>query len=259
MEPYLYIILATVATIVICSIFYKLYNHFTQVWTIWEFQTGLLYRHGKFVKCLNAGKHRLWGAGHCVIAYDNRNSELVVQGQEVITSDCATLKITAVAQWRIVEAVKFHSSADDSRQALYTVIQLALRKVVGGISLDDIIEKKSSFGAVMCEVAKVGIDDLGIEIVSVDIRDVMLSAELKNSYQGVLMAKKESLSNLEKARGEAAALRTQANAARLFEKNPDLMRMKYLETLKEAGTGGYGNTLVIGVPEELASFANKTI
>ena len=85
----------------------------------------------------------------------------------------------------------------------------------------------------------------------------MLSTELGNSYQGVITAKKESLSNLEKAGGEAAAPRTMANAARLFDQNPDLMRMKHLETLKEAGTSGYGNTLVIGVPEELAAIAKN--
>ena len=183
---------------------------------------------------------------------------MVVQGQEVITSDCATLKLTAVAQWRIVDAVKFHQQAENSQQALYTLVQLALRQVVGGIPLDDIIEKKTSFGNALLELIKLSAGELGIEVARVDIRDVMLNADLKNSYQNILTAKKDSLSNLEKARGEAAALRTLANASRLFENNPELMRMKYLDVLKEAGTSGYGNTLVIGVPEELANLAKNT-
>jgi hypothetical protein len=48
-----------------------------------------------------------------------------------------------------------------------------------------------------------------------------------------------------------------ANAARVFENNPDLFRLRYLETLKEAGTSGYGNQLIIGVPEELMGLVKK--
>ena len=257
MELIIYIIISLIAIFVIYSIVKKVIQYFTRVWTIWDYQTCLHYRHGKFVEQLGAGKHRFWGAGHEVLVFDNRTREIVVQGQEVITSDCATLKLSAVAQWRIADPAKFHLGSDDSAKALYTIIQLALRHVVGGISLDDIIEKKTSFGESLLEIVKLALDELGVEVIRVDVRDVMLSADLKNSYQGILTAKKESLTNLEKARGEAAALRTLANAARVFEKNPDLLRLKYLETLKAAGSGGYGNTLVIGVPEELAGFAKK--
>ncbi|NRB73932.1 MAG: slipin family protein, partial [Verrucomicrobiales bacterium] len=46
------------------------------------------------------------------------------------------------------------------------------------------------------------------------------------------------------------------NAARAFENNPELFRLRYLETLKEAGAG-YGNQLIIGVPEELMGAVKK--
>lgn len=257
MEPYLYLLIVGVALIVLYQVVSKAFFHFAHVWTIWDFQTGLLFRDGKLIKRLKAGKHRLWGAGYSVVSYDTRTAEVVVQGQEVITSDCATLKLTAVAQWRIVDPAKFHLGSANSAQSLYTVIQLALRQVVGGISLDEIIEQKSSFGPALLEIARLSLGDLGIEILQIDIRDVMLSSELKASYQSVLTARKASLAQLESARGDAAALRTLANSSRLFEKNPDLMTLKYLETLKVAGTSGYGNTLVIVVPEELSGLVTR--
>ena len=147
--------------------------------------------------------------------------------------------------------------AADPRQAIYTVVQLALREMIGGVKLDDIVEKKNTYADRLLELTRSGVSELGVEIVKADIRDVMLGGDLKSAYTNVLTAKKESLANLEKARGEAAALRTLANAARLFEKNPELMTLRYLDTLKETGTSGNGNTLVVGVPEELAGLVKK--
>lgn len=226
--------------------------------TIWDYQVGLHFKHGRFVRTLEAGKHRFWGAHHTVIVYDCRITEMVVQGQELITADSATLKLTAVAQWKIVDAAKFHVAADDARQALYTLIQLALRQVIGGMKLDEVIEQKAGFGdALIALVSETAAADLGVDVRRIEVRDVMLGGELKGVYAGVITARKESQAKQERARGEAAALRTLANAARTFENNPDLFRLRYLEMLKEAGTAGYGNQLVIGVPEELMGLVKK--
>ena len=84
----------------------------------------------------------------------------------------------------------------------------------------------------------------------------MMAGELKGVYAGVITARKEAQAQQERARGEAAALRTYANAARVFDNNPDLFRLRYLETLKELGTG-YGNQLIVGVPEELMGLVKK--
>jgi len=251
----------TVTTIVAAFVFWrigvKLIRDYTESVTIWDFQSGLHFRHGKFVEILDAGKHRLFGKGHTVILHDHRITELVVQGQELITADSATVKLTAVAQWRIVDAQKFYMGAEDGRQALYTIVQLALRQLVGGVDLDAVMERKASFaGELLEQVRGAAALDLGVEIIRVDIRDVMLGGELKSAYSAVISARQEARSKQERARGEAAALRTMANAARAFENNPDLFRLRYLETLKEVGAG-YGNQLIIGVPEEMMALVKK--
>lgn len=236
---------------------FRLIRDSVETVTVWDYQAGLHFRHGRFVESLEAGKHRFWGRGHAVILYDTRIAELVVSGQELITADSATVKLTAVAQWKIADALKFHLAADDARQALYTRVQLALRQVFGGLELDTLIEQKAGFAEPLLELVRPSaLEDLGVAIQAIEVRDVMLGGELKAIYAGVLTARKESQAKLERARGEAAALRTLANAARVFENHPDLFRLRYLETLKEAGAG-YGNQLIIGVPEDLMGVVKK--
>ena len=238
---------------------FRLINESVESVTVWDYQTGLHFRHGRFVETLDAGKHRLWGRGHTVFLYDTRITELVVASQEVITADSATLKLSAVAQWKIADARKYHEAARDPDQALYTRIQLALRQVIGGLELDAIVEQKARFGEALLErVRDAARNEFGMAVEAIDLRDLMLGSDLKGAYAGVLHTRKEAQAKQERARGEAAALRTLANAARVFENNPELFRLQYLETLKQAGTAGYGNQLIIGVPEELLGAVKKS-
>ena len=82
----------------------------------------------------------------------------------------------------------------------------------------------------------------------------MFPADLKRSFAEVTRAKKEGEAALEKARGESAALRNLANAAKLLEKNPMLLRLRALASIDAAGKT-VGNTLVLGMPQEILSVA----
>ncbi|MEM9080370.1 MAG: hypothetical protein AAGC74_06720 [Verrucomicrobiota bacterium] len=58
------------------------------------------------------------------------------------------------------------------------------------------------------------------------------------------------MARLEQARGEAAAMRVTANAARLYEKNPALLQLRALDAVKQLGEG-YNNHFVMGSLDSL--------
>lgn len=73
----------------------------------------------------------------------------------------------------------------------------------------------------------------------------MLPANLKKAFSGILEARKESQTQLEKARGEQAVLRNLANAAGLYETNPQLLQARIIQTLANGN-----NTIVFGAEEK---------
>jgi hypothetical protein len=80
-------------------------------------------------------------------------------------------------------------------------------------------------------------------------------SELKKILAEVVRAKQEGLAALERARGESAALRNLANAARLLENNPGLQNLRLLQSMT-----GAGNTFVMGVPTGFVPLkANKSV
>jgi hypothetical protein len=72
---------------------------------------------------------------------------------------------------------------------------------------------------------------IGIELLSVEARDLMVSGEIKRAFAGVVTARKEGEAALERARGETASLRNLANAGRMVEDNPGLLQLRMLQQL----------------------------
>ena len=74
---------------------------------------------------------------------------------------------------------------------------------------------------------------LGLEVRTVGVRDLILPGEMRNLLNRVTEARKAAEAALVTRREETAAIRSQANTARIFETNPTLMRLRELEVLEK--------------------------
>jgi regulator of protease activity HflC (stomatin/prohibitin superfamily) len=75
-------------------------------------------------------------------------------------------------------------------------------------------------------------------VIAVGIRDIILPGEMKELMNRVTEAKKAAEANLIARREETAAIRSQANSARLLAEQPVLMRMRELEVLEKIAAAG---------------------
>lgn len=224
---------------------------FKQTIIIQEHQTGLLFRDGQFVSELKPGKHEFLkklGSELTVKTFDLRERQMLVQGQELLSADQVALKVSATVVYRVVDALKLHRAMEYPELLLHTDVQLALRQVISTLSAEEFLQKKSGFANELKELLDQRFTSAGLKLERADIRDVMLPADLKRAFTEALKSKHEANAALEKARSETAALRTLANSAKLMRENPELLSLRYLQTLGEVGAGT-GNTLVLGLTE----------
>ena len=176
----------------------KLIDTYRSEAVVWENQLALHFQNGILTGSLAPGKHIFFGKGNSVISYDSRQQELVVQSQELITADKATVKVSAVIIYRIADAGKMFTSAGSPSQVLYTSVQLALRKIVGAETIDRFLESKTSYGHELTALAVGAGEAIGLSVERAEIRDVILSGDLKAVYTGVLRARNEALAELER-------------------------------------------------------------
>jgi regulator of protease activity HflC (stomatin/prohibitin superfamily) len=205
----------------------------------------LLYRHGRLLRRLDAGRHRLWGTGHAIHRVDLRKATLALPGQEVLTADNVGLKISLALTWQISDPVKALHEVQNWRDSLYQTVQLALRSVIAAQTSETLLEKRLEIGAQLLANAAPEAEKIGITLSALAVKDVMLPADLKRLFSEVLKAKQEGIAALERARGETAALRNLANAAKMLEGNPSLQNLRLLQTMAAAGHSG--STFVWGL------------
>jgi regulator of protease activity HflC (stomatin/prohibitin superfamily) len=158
---------------------------------------------------------------------------LDVSGQEIMTSDKVTLRMNSVITYRVADALKSVSVVDDSKQAVYREAQLALRAVVGTFDLDALLRDKEKVAEDLEGTIKDRAAAFGIDVLSIGIRDVILPGDMKDMMNKVIEAQKAADANLIMRREETAAMRSQANTAKLLDSNPTLMRLRELDVLEK--------------------------
>src|SRR5207253_3532698 len=139
---------------------------------------------------------------------------------------------------------------------LYNAAQLALRSVVSGVAAEALLTQRLAIAPQLLARVQEEAAKIGVMVHAVEVRDVMLPAELKRAFGDVLKAKQEGQAALERARGESASLRNLANAARVLEGNPALMNLRLMQSLTAAQNAG--NTLVLGMPAGFVPLKNGT-
>ncbi len=207
---------------------------------------GVVFLDGRFAGVLDPGPWAFWkrSAEVRVVEVDLRETTIDVPGQEIISADKVTLRLNASATYHVVDPRKAVCTIDDHKQALYREAQLALRAVVGGRELDALLADKEAAAAEAAGLLAPRAEALGLAIVTLGVRDLILPGDMKELMNKVTEAKKAAEANLITRREETAALRSQANTARLLADNPTLMRLRELEVLEKVVAGGKLNVIL---------------
>jgi len=196
---------------------------------------GVLFIDGRYVETFPAGRYAFWKglANSRVVEIDMREQALDVSGQDLMTRDKVTLRLNAALTFRVVDPRLSVSSSDNFGQALYRAAQMALREVVGQFELDAFLDDKNALANQVHQQLIARATELGVQVIQLGIRDIILPGDMKELMNRVTEAKKAAEANLISRREETAAMRSQANTAKLLDANPTLMRLRELEVLEK--------------------------
>jgi regulator of protease activity HflC (stomatin/prohibitin superfamily) len=216
--------------------------------TVLEYEKGLKYVKGKFKAVLQPGQYWYMPFSTVIQKLDVRPRFVSITGQEILSSDGVTLKVSLAANFEIADPEVAVNKVQNFQEALYLELQLALREIVGSADIDTVLSSRNELAKKLMDMTGAKVKALGLNLISVNLKDIMFPGKLKEIFAQVVNARKEGLAALEKARGETAALRNLANAAKMIEGNPNLMQLRLVQVLGQSS----GNTLVLGMPSGAA-------
>ncbi|CAM1367891.1 slipin family protein [Tenacibaculum xiamenense] len=234
-----------------------LFNNFEvnkniRVFEVAAYEKAVLLINDVYEKTLTGGVYRYWRNDTTIklAKIDMRQLQLEISGQELLTKDKANIRINFYTQYKVVDVEKALLANKDYEKQLYIAMQLILRAYVGGFTLDELLEKKEDIATSVFNEVQEKATALGVKVLNCGIRDVILTGEMKEIMNQVLVAQKKAQANIITRREETASTRSLLNTAKLMENNEMLFKLKEMEYVEkiadkigEITVSGNGNVI----------------
>ncbi len=213
--------------------------------TVFEYERGLLYREGALERVLEPGNYHFRSNERVEVAKVSlREVSHVVGGQEILTSDRIEVRVSLVAQYRVVDPTLALHAVENYTEQLHQELQLALRDLVAARTLDQLLEGRGDLGTELLRQAAGPAKRYGVELNRVGLRDVVLPREVRQVMMLEVQADRTGRADLVKARHELAAARARANTARVLAETPEVARLQELDAILNLA-GKSGNVVLL--------------
>lgn len=227
-------------------------SKYVKTFEVATYEKAILLVNDEFVDIIDSGLYRFWknDTSIKIAKKDMRQLQLEISGQELLTKDKASIRINFYTQYKITDIKKAVLENKDAEKQLYIAMQLRLRAYVGNFTLDELLEQKERISALVFQDMQETIDSLGITVLSCGIRDIILTGEMREIMNQVLIAQKKAQANIITRREETASTRSLLNTAKLMDENQMLLKLKEMEYVEkiadkigEITVSGNGNVI----------------
>ncbi len=218
---------------------------------LYEYERGVIFRLGKLTRAKGPGLIFLVPfAIERLKKMDLRIVALDIAPQDTITKDNVSVKVNAVVYFRVADPAKAVVEIEDYYFATSQLAQTTLRSVIGQSELDELLAEREQINGVVCKIIDEGTDPWGIEVTSVEIKDIDLPHEMKRAIAKQAEAERERRGKVIAAAGEAQAAAKLAEAAEIIQNDPVVIQLRFLQTVVEIAAEN-NSTTVFPIPMDL--------
>src|SRR6266403_3459931 len=173
---------------------------------------GLWYEDGVLTKVLEAGRYEFDNAKGLfgqrrpyveITLVDMRERELTIKGQEILTADKVALRVSILVQFRVVDPKLAIHAVEKYEERLYTDVQLAARRSLASMTLEDILTNRNQLSEDILRDVKSTAATYGVTIQRADVKDLVFPGNLQEIMNKVLAAERMSQVQLVEARTKA--------------------------------------------------------
>ncbi|MDO5561340.1 MAG: SPFH domain-containing protein [bacterium] len=227
-----------------------------------QYERGVLFTMGKFSRIVEPGWFIMLPVFHLLKKVDIRTKTVDVPNQEVITKDNIPIQVNAVIYFRVADAAKAVIEVEDFIYATSQLAQTTMRNTIGAYTLDQLLQERTEVAGLIRETVDVASDPWGIDVQSVELKDIILPDSLKRTIAKVAEAERERKSVIIASEGEVASAENMAAAAATLNKAPGAMHLRTLAAINDLSSD-QSNTTVWMVPMEvlraLEGFGKKNV
>jgi len=215
-----------------------------------EYERGVIFRLGRLIAQKGPGLILLIPIIDQMVRVDLRTVTLNVPPQEVITKDNVTVRVNAVAYFRVVDPNRAITEVENFLLATSQIAQTTLRSVLGKAELDSLLAERERLNVELQQIIDEQTEPWGVKVSTVEVKDVELPQEMQRAIARQAEAERERRAKVIAADGEFQASEKLSQAANIISQNPATLQLRYLQTLLEMGVN-QNTTIVFPLPIEM--------
>jgi regulator of protease activity HflC (stomatin/prohibitin superfamily) len=222
-----------------------------------QYQRGVKFMLGKYTGIMEPGWRIVIPVFQGYQKIDMRTKAVGVPDQEAITKDNISVRVNAVIYYKIIKAEKAVIEVENFHYAVSQLAQTTMRNVVGEANLDELLSGRDAIAERIRSIVDKASEAWGIEVLSVELKDVTLPEEMKRVIGKQAEAEREKRSVIIKAEGEVIAAENLAKAAAILSSSTGALHLRTLSTINDVSSD-QSNTIIFAVPlEVLRAFDKK--
>lgn len=169
------------------------------------------------------------------VAYwiDTRIITTSFTAEKTLTKDTVPVDVEAVLFWRVVDPERAALLVEDYRAAVSWAAQTALREVIGRSLLAEMLEGREKLDLELQRIIEERAEQWGIHVSSVEIRDVLIPAELQDAMSMQAQAERERQARVILGDSERQVAEKFEEAARTYQNNPTALHLRAMNMLYE--------------------------
>ena len=181
---------------------------------------------------------------------DTRTKVIQIPPQEVITRDNISIGVDAGVYVEIASPMDAILRVEQYLPATLQLAATTLRSIIGRMELDEVLAKRAEINTEVQEILESRVEQWGVNITAVEIKDISLPAEMKRAMARQAEAERERRAKIIMSEGELQAAQRLSEAARLMAGDPGALQLRLYQTMVEVASQP-NMTIVLPVPIEL--------
>lgn len=223
---------------------------FSAIRILREYERGVIFTLGKFTSVKGPGFFILIPGIQQMVTVDIRVRAQDVPGQDVISKDNVSVRVSAVIYFRVVDPGYAINQVEDFMQATSELAQTTLRSVLGKHELDEMLAERDKLNADIQEILDSQTEHWGIKVANVEIKHVDLDEDMVRVIARQAEAERIRRAKVIHANGEKEASEVLLEAARTLSAQPEALQLRYLQTLTEVANER-SSTIVFPLPMDM--------
>ena len=176
---------------------------------------------------------------------DTRVITSAFKAEKTLTRDTVPVDVDAVLFWKVVDPEKAAIDVADYQSAIAWASQTALRDIIGKTLLADMLEGRQKISGELRAIIEERASPWGVEVISVEIRDVLIPSALEDAMSMQAQAERERQARVILGDSERQIADKFTEAAQTYARDPTAFHLRAMNMLYE---GLKQNATVVIVP-----------